>query len=190
MGVRVVKECPIYWTVKTFTICEKKLGSPSDSKNRRLERRTFKCKTIHYYIGYQQIILSRTWSDSRVISETFSVSDVTWQYIYYFQWELWQRTIPIYKVFDCKIFKSFSIHCSLLLTMLISLNYFAIYIIQKTKPCLYSFTFYLYRYHLFLISVFHERYYSLQLSMVIYKVTLLLQLVQNSIFHRLALALK
>ena len=29
----------IYWTVKTFTICNKKLGSPSARKNRKLESR-------------------------------------------------------------------------------------------------------------------------------------------------------
>ena len=29
----------LYWTMQTFTICEKKGGSPSASKNRKLERR-------------------------------------------------------------------------------------------------------------------------------------------------------
>ena len=39
-----------------------------------------------------------------------------------------------------------------------------------------------YRYHLFLDSVCYQRYYSLQLSMVISKVTLYLQLVQKRYF--------
>ena len=99
-----------------------------------------------------------TWSDSRVISETFGVSDVTRQYTYYFHWEFCQRTIPIYEVFDCEIFNSFSFHFSLLLTMVISLNYFAICIIQKTNSCIYSFTFHLYYnkefLRVFLISLF------------------------------------
>ena len=114
----------------------------------------FKWKKIYYYIGCGQIIITSTWSDSRVISETFGVSDITRQYIYYFQWEFWQCTILIYAVFDWKIFKSFFLHCSLLLTMVISLKYFAIYIIQKTDPCIDSFTFYFYRYHLFLVLNF------------------------------------
>ena len=66
--------------------------------------------------------------------------------------------IPIYEVFDCKIFKSFSLHCSLLLTMVISLEYFTIYNIEKTNSCIDSFIFYLYKYHLFLVSICHERY--------------------------------
>ena len=94
--------------------------------------------------------------DSRVISETFGVSNVTRQYIYYFQWEFWKRTISIYEVFDCRIFKSFSLHCSLLLT---------IYIIQKTNSCIDNFTFYLYRYHLFLVSIYHERYLFIYLQL-------------------------
>ena len=95
---------------------------------------------MYYYIEYRQIIITSTCSDSHVISETFSVSDVTRQYSYYFQWGFWQLTIPIYEVCDCKIFKSFSLHCSLLLTMVIPLNYFAIYIILKTNSCIDSFT--------------------------------------------------
>ena len=63
-----------------------------------------------------------------------------------------------YDVFDCKIFKSFSLDCSLLLTMVISLNHFATHIIQKTNSCIDSFTFYLYRYNLFLVSICHQRY--------------------------------
>ena len=113
---------------------------------------------LSYYIGYRQIIITSTWSDSRVISKMFGVSNATQEYIYYFQWEYWQRTIPIYDVFDCKIFKSFSLHCLLILTILISLNYFEIYIIQETNFCIDSFTFYLYRYHLFLVSICHRRY--------------------------------
>ena len=107
--------------MKTFIICEKKLGSPSASKNRKLESRH-----IHMY---KNILLYQVPTNNR--------ND--------FQWEYWQRTIPIYEVFDCKIFKSFSLHCSFLLSMVISLNYFAIYIIQKTNSCIDSFIFYLYR---------------------------------------------
>ena len=119
---------------------------------------TFKCKKIYYSIGYRQVIITSTWSDSRVISKTFGVFDVTRQYIYYFQWEFWQRTILIYEVFDCKIFKSYFLHCSLLLTMVIPLNYFTIYIIQKTNSCIDSFTIHLYRYSLFLVSICHQSY--------------------------------
>ena len=54
--------------------------------------------------------------------------------------------------------------------------------IQKTNSWIDSFNFYLYRYHLFLVSVCHQRYWSLQLSMVIYKVALYLQLVQKMYF--------
>ena len=100
----------LYLTVKTFTIFEKKLGSPSASKIRKLEIR---CKKIYHCIRYRQIIITSTWSDSRIISETFGVPDVIQQDIYYFQWKFWPRTIPIYKVFYCKIFKSFSLHSSL-----------------------------------------------------------------------------
>ena len=100
-------------------------------------------------------------------------------YIYYFQWEFWQRSFLIYEVIDWKIFKSFTLHCSLLSTMVISVNYFAIYILQKTNSCIDSFIFYSYRYHLFIVSICHKKYWSLQLSMVIYNVALYLQLVQK-----------
>ena len=110
---------------------------------------------IYYYIGYRRIIITSTWSNFRVISETFGVSGVTRKYIYYFQWEFWQRTIPINEVCYLQIFKSFSPHCPLLLTMVISLNYFAIYIIQKTNPCIYSFTFYLYRFLVFVLNILY-----------------------------------
>ena len=133
--------------MKTFTICEKKLDSPSASKNRKLESR--------------HIQMSKNISLYQLISETFGVSDVTRQYIYYFQWEFWQCTFPIYEAYVCKIFKSFSFHCSLLLIMVISLNYFAIYIIQKNNSCIDRFTFHLNRYcdvlgisHKYLITKF------------------------------------
>ena len=117
-------------------------------------------KTIvksHLLVKRITIVFWRQWNHIYNFSyRKQDVSDVTRQYIYYFQWEFWQHTIPIYEVFDCKIFKSFSLHCSFLFIMVISLNYFATYIIQKTNSYNDTFTFYLYRYHFFLVSICHQ----------------------------------
>ena len=100
----------------------------------RIRRRNSENKKPICYISY--IIFSISEINNHILQKLKTN-------IYYFQWKCWQRTIQIYEVFDCKIFKGFSLHCSLLLAMIISLNYFAIYIFQKTNPCIYSFTFYL-----------------------------------------------